>query len=123
MARKTPRVVWHPQAALDIVELADFSAWRTSLDAADRFVAAAEKTIQLLSRMPGLGTRWESDLPRLAELRFYPVTKFPNHLVSYRPLQGGIALVRVLHGARYTPGYSSPKRKSTSRESRALADC
>ncbi len=100
MARKTPRVVRHPQAVLDLVELAVFIAVRTSLDAADRFVTAAEKTIELLSRMPGLGTRWESDQPRLADLRFYPVTRFPNHLVFYRPLKDGLELVRILFGAR-----------------------
>ena len=100
MARKTPRIVRHPQAVLDIVEVAEFIASRTSLDAANRFVAAAEKTVELLSRMPGLGTRWESDHPRLADLRFFPVTRFPNHLVFYRPLEDGLELVRVLHGAR-----------------------
>jgi toxin ParE1/3/4 len=50
--------------------------------------------------MPGLGTRWASDRPRLAELRFFPVTGFPNHLLFYRPLENGLELVRVLHGAR-----------------------
>ena len=100
MARKIPRVVRHPRAVLDLVELADFIAMRTSLDAADRFVPDAEKTIELLSRMPGLGTRWESGHPRLADLRFYPVTRFPNHLVFYRPLKDGLELVRVFYGAR-----------------------
>jgi toxin ParE1/3/4 len=38
--------------------------------------------------------------PRLADLRFFPVTRFPNHLVFYRPLEDGLELVRVLHGAR-----------------------
>ncbi len=83
-----------------IVDLADFIAWRTSIDAATRFVAATEKTVELPSQMPGLGTRWESDHPRLAELRFFPVTHFPNHLVFYRPLEDGLEPVRVLHGAR-----------------------
>jgi toxin ParE1/3/4 len=50
--------------------------------------------------MPGLGTRWESHHAQLPDLRFFPVTKFPNHLLFYRPLDDGIELVRVLHGAR-----------------------
>jgi toxin ParE1/3/4 len=100
MARKTPRVVRHPRAILDVLELADFIARKKSLETADRFVAAAQKTVELLSRMPGLGTRWESNHSRLADLRFFPVAGFPKHLVFYRPLEDGLNLVRVLHGAR-----------------------
>jgi toxin ParE1/3/4 len=100
VARKNPRVGRHPLAVLDIVELAEFIARRTSLEAADRFVIAVEKTVELLARMPGLGTQWSSDHPRVADLRFFPVTGFPNHLIFYRRFADGIELVRVLHGAR-----------------------
>ena len=76
MARKTPRIVRHPQAILDIVEVADFTASRTTL-----MLPIASSPLPRrpsnLSRMPGLGTRWESDHPRLADLRFFPVTTFP----------------------------------------------
>jgi toxin ParE1/3/4 len=100
MPRKTPRVVKHPAAALDIADLADFIASTRNLDAADRFIAAVEKTAELLSRMSGLGTRWESDEASLIDVRFFPVTRFPNHLVFYRPLPDGIQVLRILHGAR-----------------------
>jgi toxin ParE1/3/4 len=36
----------------------------------------------------------------LAGLRFLPITKFPTYLLFYRPLDDGIELIRVLHGAR-----------------------
>jgi toxin ParE1/3/4 len=63
-------------------------------------VAAVETTARQLARMPGMGTPWESDKPGLAGMRFFPVTKFRNHLLFYRPIESGIELVRVLHGAR-----------------------
>ena len=50
--------------------------------------------------MPGMGERRESANPRLAELRVWRVEGFEKHLIFYRPTQGGIEIVRVLHGAR-----------------------
>ena len=106
MARKTPAVVKHPSALRDILEIADYLARTASLAVADRFVTAVEKTAQSLARMPGIGTPWDSDEPRLAGMRFFPVTKFPNHLLFYRPSEDedAIELVRVLHGARDIAG-------------------
>jgi toxin ParE1/3/4 len=50
--------------------------------------------------MPGCG-REEPKFAR--DLRSFPVG---NYLIFYRPIQNGIALVRVLHGARdITPEY------------------
>jgi toxin ParE1/3/4 len=100
MARKTPRVVRHPAALRDLIEIADYIAGTKSLAAADRFTAAAEKTIERLAGMPGIGSRWGGDQPQLADVRFFPVSRYPNHLVFYRPLEDGIEVVRVLHGAR-----------------------
>jgi toxin ParE1/3/4 len=33
-------------------------------------------------------------------LRIWRIDGFPNHLIFYRPIEGGIEIVRVLHGAR-----------------------
>ena len=99
MTRKTRMAVRHPLAVLDIAEIADFIAARSGLDASDRFIAAVQKTAEVLSRMPAMGIRWESDNPHLAGLRYFPVTRFPNHLIFYRSLDSGIEVVRVLHGA------------------------
>lgn len=63
-------------------------------------VAATDQTLRRLARMPGLGTLWDSDKPRLTAVRFFPITKFRNRLVFYRERKDGIELVRVLHGAR-----------------------
>ena len=48
-----------------------------------------------------MGTRYQSEDPVTAdELRIFPISQFPTYLVFYRPLPEGIAVVRVLHGAR-----------------------
>lgn len=89
-----------PEAVRDVIEAADLIARRKSLATADRFTAAVERTAERLARMPGVGSRWESDHPRLGDLRFFPVSRYRNHLIFYRPTADGIELVRVLHGAR-----------------------
>jgi toxin ParE1/3/4 len=50
--------------------------------------------------MPALGTSYDPDHPALTELRFLPIARFKKYLVFYRPIPGGIEVVRVLHGAR-----------------------
>jgi toxin ParE1/3/4 len=68
--------------------------------AADRLITALERQLSTLAAMPGCGR----EEPKFAtDLRSFPVG---NYLIFYRPIQNGIALVRVLHGARdITPEY------------------
>jgi toxin ParE1/3/4 len=100
MARKNLAVVTHPAAVRDIIEIADYLAQSTSVATAHRFAASMEATVTRLARMPGTGSPWHSEHPRLAGVRFAPVTRFRNHLVFYRPVEDGIEVLRVLHGAR-----------------------
>ena len=60
----------------------------------------AEATFQRLADMPGMGTRYQPDEPRYAELLSFPVSRFRVYLVFYWPVPGGIEVLRVLHGAR-----------------------
>ena len=53
--------------------------------------------------MPGIGTRYDPEDRLYAELRFFPVSRFKKYLVFYRPVAGGIEVLRVLHGARDLP--------------------
>ena len=62
--------------------------------AADRLISALERQLLTLAAMPGIG-RKEPNLA--ADLRSFPVG---SYLIFYRPTSDGIALVRVLHGAR-----------------------
>src|SRR5713226_8246174 len=56
--------------------------------------------MERLLAMSGMGSLYESDEPELAGVRFFPVTRFRNYLVFYRPTTTGIEVLRVLHGAR-----------------------
>ena len=67
---------------------------------ARRFRKQAEATFQRLAGMPGMGAHFPHEHPALAELRFFPVSRFKNFIVFYRSVAGAIEVVRVLHGAR-----------------------
>jgi plasmid stabilization system protein ParE len=53
--------------------------------------------------MPGKGGRLELRDRALEDVRSYPITGFPNHLILYRPTSRGIEVLAVLHGARNIP--------------------
>jgi len=93
------RVVKLPGAELDLDEVAEYIQ-RGGPSAAVRFLRSAEQTFSLLARSPSIGVRFDPDTPALTELRCFPVDKFRNYLVFYRPSDDGIEVVRVLHGAR-----------------------
>lgn len=47
-----------------------------------------------------MGKLTEYSNPVLANTRMFPMKQFEKHLVFYRPLVGGIEVLRVIHGAR-----------------------
>ena len=63
-------------------------------DAADALLRALDAALAMLSDHPHAGRRRPELRPRL---RSFPVG---NYVIFYRPLRGGMELVRVLHGAR-----------------------
>ena len=93
-----------PSARRDLVEIFRYYTRQAGLRVAQRFFTQAEATFARLARMPGMGTQYGHEHPALADLRFFPVSRFRNHLVFYRPVAGGIEIVRVLHGARDIDG-------------------
>ena len=95
----TRRIVRPRVVERDLAGLADYVG-RTNADAGLRFLAAAEKELRRLAEMPGLGSIWESDNPRLEGIRVSRIRRFKNYLIFYRALDDGIEVVRVLHGAR-----------------------
>lgn len=96
----TPQYRVLPAADRDLDGQADYLAREASLETALRFYDAARTTFEKLARMPGIGQRRDSSQPRLAGLRVWRIEGFENHLVFYRPIEDGIEIVRVLHGAR-----------------------
>jgi toxin ParE1/3/4 len=70
------------------------------LDTALRFYDGASTTFGKIASMPGIGERWQSINPRLAELRVWRIDGFEKHFIFYRPTADGIEIIRVFHGAR-----------------------
>ena len=63
-------------------------------DAADGVLRDLDAALQVVSDFPRAGRRREELRPRL---RSFPVG---SYVIFYRPVRGGIELIRVLHGAR-----------------------
>ncbi len=88
-----------PIVIRDLIEQATYIA-EDNLDAAERFLVAAEETFQLLGRMPGMGKRCKFSSPQLLGIRQYAIKGFKNYLIFYRATDSEVEVLRVLHGAR-----------------------
>jgi toxin ParE1/3/4 len=86
-------------AELDVIECAVFLS-ESSDEVAERFVSSVESTAEKLLGAPNIGREVERQALMDQHLRWWPVDGFPNHLLFYREVAGGIQIVRVLHGAR-----------------------
>ncbi len=87
------------RANCELDSLASFIA-RDNLDAALRLYVAAEDACQFLSQFPGGGTTCEFNHPRLAGLRKWILTGFPNHLMYYRIAKNRIDVLSIQHSSR-----------------------
>jgi toxin ParE1/3/4 len=70
---------------------------RDNLEVADKFIHAIVSRFPKLPAMPLIGRQREELLPRL---RSFPVSCY---VIFYRPIENGVEIVRVLHGARDFP--------------------
>lgn len=93
------RVYRRPQVRLDLVEQTEHIA-QDNLDAALRYLDAAEATFRTLAEQPLLGSRCEFEHPRARDLLRWRVRGFESYLIFYRAIKGGVEIVRVIHGAR-----------------------
>ena len=96
----TPRFVVLPAADRDIDEQAEYLSVQASLETALRFYDAIEETFSFLASHPAIGAPYEGRTLAGAGIRVWRVSGFGNHLAFYRPIEGGIEILRVLHGAR-----------------------
>jgi toxin ParE1/3/4 len=91
-----------PQAQVETIEAAFFISM-DSPSAGERFIDAVEATLAQLKGAPGIGRAMELPHSQLAGIRFWSVRGFPNHLIVYRPVDDGIEMLRLVHGARDLP--------------------
>lgn len=93
------RIIRRPAAKRDLIAQADYIA-KNDLRTAYRFLDAVEETLALLSKYPQIGKSRKVQSRVFANLRQFPVAGFETYLVFYRPIEGGVEILRVLHGAR-----------------------
>ena len=95
------RVIQRPAAKRDLIEC--FAHIGVDNEpAALRFLQASNEIFHELAEMPGMGEATIFRNPNCGTLRRWRVKGFTNFLIFYRPLDDGIEVVRVLHGARET---------------------
>jgi toxin ParE1/3/4 len=87
------RVVLSPQAAEDILDIWDFIADDSFLEA-DRWVDRLDEKLGLWATQPLIGRLRDELAPGLRSI------PFGRYMVFFMPMPDGIDVVRVLHGSR-----------------------
>ena len=95
------RIIRRPRARQDLIDLALYIG-RRDPTAAERLLNAVERSERMLVDMPGIGST--RDYGPIEGMRMWPVPGFRKHLIFYRPIDDGIEVIRVLHGARDIAG-------------------
>lgn len=93
------RIQRTPQAIADLDAIGSFIA-EDNLNAATRFLEAAEAAFDLLASMPSMGRAVPFRGRTAQDIRMWRVQGFERYLIFYRAIEQGIEIVRVLHGAR-----------------------
>jgi len=91
-----------PQALHDLGEIASFIAL-DNLDAAERFLDAAEAAFAQLAALPSLGQAVPFQSTLAQGMRVWRVEGFERYLIFYRLAESSLEVVRVLHVARDFP--------------------
>lgn len=95
----TKRIIISPRASQD---LDDHFAYvgENNLEAALQFFDSARLTIAQLSRMPGIGSLYSVENPRLQGLRKWAVKGFRKYLIFYFERDDAIEVVRILYATQ-----------------------
>jgi toxin ParE1/3/4 len=87
------RVVRTASASADALEIAEYIA-ADKPSASKRWLEKLDNALNTLARNPLMGEDVSQLSPNMRRLTF------GKYLIFYRPIKGGIELLRVLHGAR-----------------------
>lgn len=93
------RILIREAARRDLRESSAFIA-EGSREEAGRFIDAAERSFKKLAGMPAMGVSYDAIAPALKGMRRFRVEGFEDYLIFYFPLNDGVEVVRVIHGAR-----------------------
>jgi toxin ParE1/3/4 len=98
MAKRESQARIRPLAATDLERMVKYLD-SCSQDAGDRFLDEFFEATIKLAEMPGMGPA-RRVRGRLKGLRSWSLKKFGDYLVFYLPVDVGIEVIRVLHGAQ-----------------------
>jgi len=89
------RIVRRPRARQDLVEIWRYIADESGEPRADRYLRRLNDVVSYLAQQPSMGRK----RPEILEegIRSFPAE---SHVIFYIALQGGIELVRVIHGSQ-----------------------
>ena len=87
------KVLRKPQAESDLVEIWTYIA-QDSLNTADKLLDKIDEKSQTLAQSPFIGKARDELGPKI---RSFPIG---NYVLFYQPIEDGIEIIRVLHGAR-----------------------
>jgi toxin ParE1/3/4 len=90
------RILRTEQAQQDLEAIMDYLD-RQGIEFGDRFATKFEEVCELHAKHPQLGASSEEYAPNLRHFTVW------NYAIFYRPIEGGIELVRMIHGARDIP--------------------
>ncbi|GAP97421.1 type II toxin-antitoxin system RelE/ParE family toxin [Leptolyngbya sp. NIES-2104] len=97
------RIRIRPTASADLDREAVNIATYAGVDAGLRFYDACDQAFSLLASQPKLGVRRDFGVTALAEMRSWKPKGFDDYLIFYRPIQGGIEILKIVQGSRDLP--------------------
>jgi len=95
----TKRIIIRPKASQDLDDHFSYLA-ENNLEAALQFFDSARSTIAKLARMPGIGSPYAVENPRLQGLRKWGVKEFRKYLIFYFERDDAIEVVRILYATQ-----------------------
>ncbi len=87
------KILRKPQAEADLIEIWTYIA-QDSMTRSDKLLDEIDEKSQTLAQSPFIGKARDELGPRI---RSFPIG---NYVLFYQPLEDGIEIIRVLHGAR-----------------------
>lgn len=102
------RLVVRPLAKGDLDEQARYIA-HDDVEAALRFLDAAEGAFDHLRSLPEIGKARKFLHPELVNVRSWPIPRFEKHVIFYRASPERVEVLRVVHSARNLAGIFGPE--------------
>ncbi|MGV0026465.1 type II toxin-antitoxin system RelE/ParE family toxin [Phormidesmis priestleyi] len=95
----TKRIIIRPKASQDLDDHFAYIA-ENNFETVLQFFDSARLTIAQLARMPGIGSSYPVENPRLQGLRKWAVKDFRKYLIFYSERDDAIEVVRILYATQ-----------------------